>query len=120
MDLISNGSSAKVTIGYGIDVVNGKNVKVDPAPIMYNERTYVPMSFIQNNLGYEISYDKAKNIVNIDKKKPPVVVAEKPETQPEPKPVEYKKAKIEDIIYDDNGGFPQLDIVADSPIKYKS
>lgn len=112
MDLISSNSSTKVTIGYGYGVVNGKSVKLDSVPIIYNERTYVPMSFIQNNFEYDVSYDKANNIVKIDKKKQPEAAAEKP--------VEYKAAKIDDIIYDDNGGFPQLNIVADNPIKYKS
>ncbi len=116
MDLVSNSSSVKVTVGYGIGVVNGKNVKITPEPIMYNERAYVPVSFIQDNFDYDATYDKAKNIVKLDKKKAPPVVAEKPEE----KPIEYKKAKIEDIVYDDNGGFPQLNIVADSPIKYKN
>lgn len=120
MDLISDNSTIKVTVGYGIGVVNGKNVKISPLPIMHNERTYVPLSFIQDNFNYDIAYDKAKNTINIDKKKPPVVVAEKPAEKPEEKPIEYKAAKIEDIIYDDNGGFPQLNIVADTPIKYKS
>jgi len=116
MDLRSGSSSAKVTIGYGYGVVNGKSVKVNPAPIMYNERTYVPVSFIQDNFGYDVTYDKAKNIVNIDKKKAAEDVTEKPAEQP----IEYKKAKIEEIAYDDNGGFPQLNIVADNPVKYKS
>ena len=112
MDLISSNSSAKVTIGYGYGVVNGKSVRIDSAPLIYNERTYVPMSFIQNNFGYDVSYDKENNIVKIDKKKPPEAASEKS--------IEYKAAKIDDIIYDDNGGFPQLNIVADNPIKYKS
>lgn len=120
MDLKSADSSAKVTIGYGYGVVNGKNVKMDPVPIMYNERAYVPTSFIQDNFGYDVNYDKAKNIVNVDKKKPPEAVAEKPAEKPTEAPIEYKTAKIDDIVYDDNGGFPQLDIVADSPIKYTS
>ena len=116
MDLKSDNSSAKVTIGYGTGVVNGKNVKISPVPIMHNERTYVPISFIQNNFDYDINYDKSKNIVNIDKRKPPVVVENKPTEEL----IEYKAAKIDEIIYDDNGGFPQLNIVADNPIRYKS
>lgn len=116
MDLISSSSSAKVTIGYSYGVVNGKTVKINPAPIIYNERTYVPLSFIQDNFDYDVTYDKAKNIVNVDKKKAAEVVPEKPAEQP----IEYKTAKIDDVIYDESGGFPQLNIVADNPIKYKS
>lgn len=116
MELKSDSGSAKVVIGSVNGYVNGKSVRVDPAPVLHNGRAYVPMSFIQNNFDYEVSYDKAKNIVAVDKKKPPVVVAEKPVE----KPIEFKAAKIEDVIYDDNGGFPQLNIVADTAIKYKS
>ncbi|MEA4847135.1 MAG: N-acetylmuramoyl-L-alanine amidase family protein [Clostridiaceae bacterium] len=116
MELKSGNSSAKVTIDYGNAVVNGKTVKINPAPIMYDSKVYVPASFIQDNFDYEVIYDKEKSIANVNKKKAPEVVAEQPAEQP----IEYKKAKIEEIIYDDNGGFPQLNIVADNPIKYKS
>ncbi|MHB1394634.1 MAG: stalk domain-containing protein [Clostridia bacterium] len=112
MELKSASGSVKVVIGSGNGSVNGKSVKIDPAPVLNNGRAYVPLTFIQNNFNYDVSYDKSKNIVKVDKKAPPVVVAEKP--------IEYKAAKVEDIIYDDNGGFPQLNIVADNPIKYKS
>lgn len=116
MDLVSGSSSLKVTIGYGYGVFNGKSVKINPVPIMYNDRTYVPVSFIQDNFGYDVTYDKAENIVRINKKKATEDVTEKPSEQP----IEYKKAKIEKIAYEDNGGFPQLNIIADNPIKYKS
>lgn len=116
MDLKSDNSTAKLTIGYGTGVVNGKNVSVSPTPIMYNERAYVPVSFIQDNFDYDVNYDKEKNVVNIDKKKPPVAVENKPEEEI----IEYKPAKIDEIVYDDSGGFPQLNIVADTPVKYKS
>ena len=114
MELKSASGSAKVVIGSGNGYVNGKSVKIDPAPLLYNGRAYVPIAFIQNNFDYDVSYDKAKSIVKVDKKAapPPVVVAEKP--------IEYKTATIDDIIYDDNGGFPQLNIAANNPIKYKS
>ncbi len=120
MELKSDSGSVKVVIGSGSGNVNGKSVKVDPAPILYNGRAYVPLTFIQNNFDYDTTYDKAKNIVKVENKKPPVIVAEKPIEKPTEKPIEYKKAKIDDVVYDDNGGFPQLNIVADSPIKYKS
>lgn len=123
MVLESAAGSGKIVIGSTNAVVNGKTVKVDPAPFLHNGRAYVPMAFIQDNFDYDVAYDKDKNIVTVDKKKPPVVAEkpeEKPADKPEEKPIEFKAAKIEDIIYDDNGGFPQLNIVADTAIKYKS
>jgi N-acetylmuramoyl-L-alanine amidase len=116
MELKGASGSVKVLIGSGNGFVNGKSVKIDPVPVLYNGRAYVPLTFIQKNFDYDVAYDKVKNTVSVEKKKPPVIVAEKPAE----KPIEYKKAKIDDIIYDDNGGFPQLNIVADNPIKYKS
>jgi len=112
MEMRLGDNLVKVTVGYGFGDINGKKVKISPVPIMYNSRLYVPITFIQDNFDYDVSYDKAKNAASIDKKKPPVAEAEEP--------IEYKKAKIEEIIYDDNGGFPQLNIVADNPVKYKS
>ena len=112
MEMKSSDSSAKVTVGYGSGVVNGKTVKMEQPPIMYNSRVYVPLSFIRDYFDLDVSFDKAKNIANIDKKKPPVVAAEEK--------IEYKAAKVEDVIYDDSGGFPQLNIVSDGPVKYKS
>lgn len=116
MDLKSDKSSAKVVIGSGNAFVNGKSVKMEAVALLYNGRAYVPISFIEKNFEYDVTYNKEKNIASVDKRKPPVVVPEKPAEET----IVYNKAKIEDVVYDDNGGFPQLNIVADNPIKYKS
>lgn len=115
MDMKSDKASAKVVIGSGTAVVNGKNVKISPEAVLYNGRAYVPVSFIEGNFEYDVKYDKAKNIASIDKRKPTEVLPEKQEDT-----TVYGNAKLQDVIYDDSGGFPQLNIVSDNPVKYKS
>jgi|GEM_PF-1109767 len=116
MELKSDSGSAKVIIGSGSATVNGKNVKISPAAVLYNGRAYVPVSFIEGNFEYDVKYDKTKKIASIDKRKPVEVLPDKKAEDA----IVYGKAKIQDVIYDDNGGFPQLNIVADNPVKYKS
>ncbi len=115
MDLKSGSSSAKVVIGSDSASVNGKSVKISPAAFLYNGRAYVPVDFIESNFEYNVTYDKTKNIAKVDKRKPSEVLPDKAEEDK----IVYTKAKIQDIIYDDNGGFPQLNIVSDNPVKYK-
>ncbi|MGE5630871.1 MAG: stalk domain-containing protein [Caulobacteraceae bacterium] len=109
---LKSGSSIKVVINNGYATINGKKVKMDAVPVLYNGRAYVTTTFIQSNFDYDVKYDASKKLVQVDKKKPPVVNEEKP--------IEYKTANIDDIVYDDNGGFPQLNIVADNPVQYTS
>lgn len=116
MELKSDSGSAKVVIGSDTAVVNGKNIKISPAAVLYNGRAYVPVSFIEGNFEYDVKYDKTKKIASIDKRKPVQVLPDKKDEDT----IVYGKARIQDVIYDDNGGFPQLNIVADNPVKYKS
>lgn len=112
MILKLDNSTISVVINNGYATINGKKTKLDSVPVLYNGRAYVPMTFIQNNFDYDVTYDKSKSVVQVEIKKSPPVIEEKP--------IEYKTAKIDDIIYDDNGGYPRLNIVADNPVKYKS
>lgn len=120
MTLKLGSSTISVVIGNGYASVNGKKTKLDSVPVLYNGRAYVPMTFIQNNFDYDVTYDKSKSILQVNKKTAPAAPAAKPAVDEE-KPIDYSKtAKIDDIIYDDNGGYPQLNIVADNPVQYKS
>lgn len=113
MTLKLGSSTVSVVIDNEYATINGKKTKLDSVPVLYNGRAYVPMTFIQNNFDYDISYDKEKNTVQVEKKKVTEIN--------EKKPIDYSKtAKIQDIQYDESGGYPQLNIIADNPIKYKS
>lgn len=117
MTLKLDSSTVSVVIDSEYATINGKKIKLDSVPVLYNGRAYVPMTFIQNIFDYDISYDKDKNTVQVEKKKVSETVSETSEE----KPVDFSKtAKIQDIQYDESGGYPQLNIIADNPIKYKS
>ncbi len=116
MELKKDNQVVRVTVGNVNALYNGKAVKLDAAPIMYNSKVYVPLSFLQKQFGYDTAYDKAKNITQIKVKKPVETVKEEPK-KPE---FDYKTVNIEDIAYDAHASFPQLNIIADGPFKYKS
>lgn len=45
--------------------VNGKPVTLDAAPVIYKERTYVPVRFVSQSLGKEVAWDGASKKVFI-------------------------------------------------------
>jgi N-acetylmuramoyl-L-alanine amidase len=84
-------------------VVNGKDVKMDEKTIMVQGRAYVPLTFLEKTLEHEFKYNEAINSLVIEEKKTPLVIS-----------------KVQDIAYDEEGGYPQLNIVADNPVEYKT
>lgn len=103
MSLRKDGQAMAFVINRNKAVVNSKEVGMDAKTIMVNGRAFVPLTFIEKHIDYEFFYDKAVNKLEVTAKKPPVVIA-----------------KVQDIKFDESGGFPQLDIIADNPIEYKS
>ena len=69
MTLKLGSSTVSVVIDNEYATINGKKTKLDSVPVLYNGRAYVPMTFIQNNFDYDISYDKEKNTVQVEKRK---------------------------------------------------
>ncbi|MFZ5627308.1 MAG: copper amine oxidase N-terminal domain-containing protein [Bacillota bacterium] len=53
-------------IGLNKMVINDKEQTIDVAPYLFNNRTMVPVRFICEALGYQISWDNAGKIVMID------------------------------------------------------
>lgn len=102
MSLRKNGQAMAYVINKNTAVVNSKEVKMDCKTIMVNGRAYVPLTFLEKQMDYEFVYDKSSNKLEVNTKKPPLVIA-----------------KVQDIKFDESGGFPQLDIIADNPIEYK-
>ncbi len=57
----------KLVIGSSTATVNGKNVKLDVPADIYNSRTFVPIRFVSEALGYNVSYvDMTKNVIISD------------------------------------------------------
>ncbi len=58
------------TIGKKYAILNRKSVPMDVAPIIVNDRTYVPIRFVTENMGYRVSWDGETRSVYIDSSKP--------------------------------------------------
>lgn len=67
MDLISKTHKVTVTVGFINANVNGAAVKMDIAPVLSNSSLYVPLTFVQKNFKYSVTFSEDKNMVVIDK-----------------------------------------------------
>lgn len=52
-------------IGSKTAIVNGKNITIDVAPYIKNERTYVPLRFISESLGAEIEWNANSRVATV-------------------------------------------------------
>lgn len=60
----------KLKIGSNILEKDGQVIEMDVAPFTQNDRTFVPIRFIAENLGYTVGWDEATQTVTITDKKP--------------------------------------------------
>jgi N-acetylmuramoyl-L-alanine amidase len=95
--------------------VNKTAVKLDGAPFLSGGRLYAPLTIVSKNLGLAANYDSKQNQVTINQK--PVEVPKPPVTPAPQVPVNKPGvANVVNIAYDESGGFPQVNISADSAI----
>lgn len=112
MSLAKASASVSVASGKITANVNKQAIKLDGIPYLSGGRLYAPLSMISKSFGYVTNYDKSNNSVTISREtdtmpgQPSI-----PETKPRP-----DLTNIINIAYDDNGGFPQINISADKPI----
>jgi len=52
-----SGKNVKLTIGSNIAIIDGQTVPVSSAPVIRNNRTYVPLRFVSENLGVTVNYE---------------------------------------------------------------
>ena len=65
--LTAGTKSIKLVIGSNVATVNGQSVKLDVPADIYGERTYVPIRFVTETLGYNVAYvDMTKDVVISD------------------------------------------------------
>lgn len=63
----SEKNNITLTIGSNIAVVNSKTVLMDVKAKIYNDRTYVPIRFVSENFGYNVSWeDKTRSVYITD------------------------------------------------------
>ncbi|MCK9860410.1 stalk domain-containing protein [Paenibacillus sp. ATY16] len=58
-------TSITLTIGNKVALINGKSVKLDAAPEIKNNTTFVPARFVAESLGGTVKWDNAKQAVRI-------------------------------------------------------
>ena len=64
----SKGISIAMHIGIKDYTVNGSLLKMDVAPLLYNDSTMVPVRFVSEGLKYSVSWDGERRIVSINTK----------------------------------------------------
>ena len=57
MTINGNGVNILLTIGSDIINVNGKPTKMDTAAMAMDERTYVPVRYVAEAMGYNVKYE---------------------------------------------------------------
>lgn len=58
----------ELTIGKKDVNINGNNSSIDVAPMIKNNRTFVPLRFISESFGNDVKWDNDSRVVKIDKK----------------------------------------------------
>lgn len=53
-----NDTHIQLTINSKIAILNGKQILLDEAPFIINDRTVVPVRFVSENLGCDLNYDE--------------------------------------------------------------
>ncbi|MDF2591520.1 MAG: Cell wall hydrolase/autolysin [Clostridia bacterium] len=97
MDLISKTHKVTVTVGFINANINGAAVKMDIAPVLSNNSLYVPLTFVQKNFKYSVTFSEDKNMVVIDKPGTGNTSAVKP--APEQKPTTAPTTTASNGIY---------------------
>ncbi len=62
------GLSASMNIGNKIITVNGESYETDVAPVIVNDRTYIPLRAFSEGLDMAVHWDEANYTVNLDAK----------------------------------------------------
>ncbi|MBQ7103240.1 MAG: copper amine oxidase N-terminal domain-containing protein, partial [Anaerotignum sp.] len=63
--IVKDGSVIEIFIGEPFATVDGEPVELDCAAYIENDRTYLPLRFIAENLGAEVVWDAVQRTVTI-------------------------------------------------------
>jgi N-acetylmuramoyl-L-alanine amidase len=66
IDITKNQTQLELTINNQNAVENGTSVKVDQPPILYQDRTLVPLRFIGEAMGATVNWDQTSETVRVD------------------------------------------------------
>jgi hypothetical protein len=62
---VNDNDRVSLNVGRNIARVNGINVQLDTPPVIYKEKTYIPVRFVAQSLGKKVEWDKATSTVKI-------------------------------------------------------
>ncbi len=62
---ISLGGEIKLTVGSDVAYVNGKAVKLDVPVFIKDNRSFVPLRFIAENLGFKVEWNENDKTIKI-------------------------------------------------------
>lgn len=68
--VIMDGKNLIMQIGSNIAKLNGEVMEVELAPVLRNERTYVPVRFVAENMGFDVEWDENLALADIYTKLP--------------------------------------------------
>ncbi len=103
MTLTKEGKSISFINNKDKGTINGKEIKMDGKTLMIAGRFYVPMTFLEEAMEYSFKYNSSANNLLISKKEAPKAIS-----------------RVQNISYDEEGGYPQLHISADNPIEFNT
>jgi hypothetical protein len=78
------GTTVSLTIGNATATVNGAQQQLDSPPFVVGARTLVPLRFVAQALGANVSYDASSNAVAITQPQPAIVITPVPTRRPLP------------------------------------
>ena len=123
MEIAKDSTSVTVFADEQYIVFNNYQLMMEEKAFLSNGKLYVPSGFFSGYLDYEVSYDREKNQAWVDVRKESGLIASRGDGGLDGSSTANNPnitANILDIVFDDNGGFPQLDIIADAPVSYKT
>ena len=123
MTLAKQNQSIVMVSGKTNATLNKKAFTLDGTPFLSGGKLYMPLSITSKTMGLNGVYDSKQNIVTISQKQAAAPKPEAPKPEAPKPPVTQVPlnapgiANIVNIGYDGSGGFPQINISADSAIK---
>lgn len=126
-----DGLSIELTINSTIAKVNGKNVTLDVPAKIINGNTLVPLRFVAENSGFQVSYSREGNVATIQIEDADVATNPDPTTDPTPVPTpdpapipskeEIEPYVVKGYVRDAKGHpVPDVSIFADNTLLYDS
>ncbi|MDD9268275.1 stalk domain-containing protein [Paenibacillus sp. GCM10023248] len=118
-----DGLTIELTINSKTAVVNDKNVSLDVPAQVVNGSTLVPLRFVAENSGYQVSYarDGENATVRIEEAAPQEEPERTPAPAPEPVQEEVEAYVVKGYVRDANGQpIPGITVFADNTLLYDS